>query len=194
MTRGGKRGKKKSHVTAKIGRAAQHGKTELANKQTNKRGKKAPSLFISVTSAFPALALLHDKQGVSAAERQKKIKKKKKRERDALMAKAIGRSLCSMSVFMGTLDRRVWERGLRRKGTDRKKSSKGPGWCNKSCQWRMNAFIRRCDEKKWRNTCFGPRNSHCIVETAQRMKLFNSTVVSLFRLLIFSWLDDCFFS
>lgn len=42
----------------------------LTNKQTNKKGdrEKAPSLFISVTFAFSAAALLHAKQGASAAE------------------------------------------------------------------------------------------------------------------------------
>lgn len=65
------------------------------------------------------------------------------REGDALMAKAIGWSLCPMSVFMDTLDRRLWERGLRRKGTDRKKiySAVDSGWPNKSCQGCINTFM-----------------------------------------------------
>lgn len=108
VSRHDSRKKKKSHATAETGGwTAWDGR---ADKQ------KAPSLFISATFAFPAVALLHAKQGASAAEGG--LKKKGK---EALMAKAIGRSLCPMSVFMGTLDRREWEQGLCGKGTDRKK-------------------------------------------------------------------------
>lgn len=52
------------------------------------------------------------------------------------MAKASGRSLCPMSVFKDTLDRREWEQGSCAKGTDnkKKKEKKPPDWCNKSCR------------------------------------------------------------
>lgn len=115
MTRGGKRGKKRSHVAAKPGRAGRRGKAELADKQT--KGKKSALTFhqcnFRLLCARPAAC--------QAGSISSWGRKKKKKERDALMANAIGRSLCPTSVFMGTLDRRVWERGLRRKGTDREK-------------------------------------------------------------------------
>lgn len=44
-----------------------------------------------------------------------------KKKEEALMAKASGRSLCPMSVFKDTLDRREWEQGSCAKGTDKKK-------------------------------------------------------------------------
>lgn len=49
--------------------------------QTNKR-KNASSLFISVTLALSAVALLHAKQGAPAAEERKKGKKKEGRQFD----------------------------------------------------------------------------------------------------------------
>lgn len=74
MTRGKTGKEKESRGSKKIGRAGRRGKAELANKQTKE--KKAPSLFISVTFAFSALALLHAKQGASAAEGEKKGKRR----------------------------------------------------------------------------------------------------------------------
>lgn len=31
----------------------------------------------------------------------------------------------------------------------KKKEKKPPDWCNKSCRWRINTFMRQWDEKKW---------------------------------------------
>lgn len=125
---------------------------------------KTPSVFISVTFGRSAIALLHAKRGASPAEGR--VEKRKR----ALMAKASGQALCLMSASTDTLDRREWEQGCGScgKGIDKnekkkKRRRRSTDWCNKSCQWRINTFMRQWDERKriilvfdfqqWSNRC-----------------------------------------
>lgn len=42
-----------------------------------------------------------------------------------------------------------------------------------------------------KNTCLGPDDSHCV--KIHETQLFNRTVISLFELFIFSWLNHIYF-
>lgn len=80
--------------------------------------QKAPSVSISVTFGCSAIALLHAKQSASPAEGRA--------EKD-LTARASGQSLCPMSVFTDTFDRRDWEQGFKAlcgEATDKKDGEK----------------------------------------------------------------------
>lgn len=105
---------KRKRVTPQLRReGGQHGMAEL----TNKKHPHFSSVQLSPSLQSPYC--------MPSREHQQLREGWKKKGKEALMAKAIGRSLCPMSVFMGTLDRREWEQGLCGKGTDRKKSRKG---------------------------------------------------------------------
>lgn len=77
--------------------------------------------------------------------------KTKKKQKEALTAKASGQTPCPKSLFMNTLDRREWEQGSCGKGTDRREGTRSPDWCNKVTHWHIHQAVMW---KGMDDTCF----------------------------------------
>lgn len=146
------RKKKKSHATAETGGwTAWDGR---ADKQ------KAPSLFISATFAFSAVALLHAKQGASAAEGGLKKKRKRSSDGESNWPESVS-NVCihgdTRQTGVGT--RSVWEGHWQKKKVEREKKKAQAGVINHV----SDAFTHSWGNEMRRNEkyLFLSNNSEC---------------------------------
>lgn len=138
---------KRKRVTPQLRReGGQHGMAEL----TNKKHPHFSSVQLSPSLRSPYC--------MPSREHQQLTEGWKKRKRSSDGESNWPESVSNVCIHgdtrqTGVGTRSVWEGHWQKKKVEREKK-KDPGWCNKSCQWRIHTFMRQWDGKKWKILVF----------------------------------------